>query len=143
MGINVLLVEDSPTDASILLAAFEEFDQFYPIEVVQDGFQVTDALNQSAADCHTAKPNLILLDLNLPGKSGHDVLHEIKTNVAWKAIPTIVLSSSSTPEDIQQSYQLHANAYITKPRDLAGYELVAQQIYSFWLEAAQLPIDKN
>jgi len=138
-AINILLVEDSPTDASILQAAFDGLSRHSCIQIATDGLQALNILKRASADRAELQPNLILLDLNLPGKSGHEVLSDIKGSDRWKATPTIILSSSSTPTDVNSSYELHANAYITKPRTLNGYEQVAQRIHNFWLETVNLP----
>ena len=87
-------------------------------------------------------PHLILLDLNLPGKSGYEVLSEIKHHEQWRLTPTVILSSSETSADILKSYDLRANAYLTKPGTLEGYEIVAEKIHTFWLDIAQLPADQ-
>ncbi|MEA5465901.1 response regulator [Leptothoe sp. PORK10 BA2] len=138
MDVTILLVEDSPTDAAILSAALDDVGCQWPIQIAQTGDDALALLGQ--IDCRShVHPQLILLDLNLPGKTGHEVLREIKRNEVWQAIPTIVLSSSATPNDIYKSYQLHANAYITKPTNFSDYQLMAQKIYDFWLKTAQLP----
>ncbi|MEO0395118.1 MAG: response regulator [Cyanobacteria bacterium P01_A01_bin.137] len=136
MDVTILLVEDSPTDAAILSAALDDVGCQWPIQIAQTGDEALALLGKIDSSAH---PQLILLDLNLPGKTGHEVLREIKCNIVWQAIPTIVLSSSATPNDIYKSYQLHANAYITKPTNFSDYQLIAQKIYDFWLMTAQLP----
>ena len=140
MDVTILLVEDSPTDAAILSAAFDDVGCQWPIQIAQTGDEALALLGQIDSHAHVY-PQLILLDLNLPGKTGHEVLREIKRNIVWQAIPTIVLSSSATPSDIYKSYQLHANAYITKPTNFSDYQLIAQKIYDFWLKTVQLPTD--
>ena len=141
MKFKILLVEDSPTDAIIMMAAFEQVGCTEHIQLIQDGVEAIDFLEQIGLDDESDLPRLILLDLNLPGKSGYEVLSEIKANPQWQCIPAIVLSSSSTPVDIAKSYQLRANAYITKPITLEEYELIAQRIHDFWLQTAKLPIN--
>ena len=136
MDVTILLVEDSPTDAAILSAALDDVGCPWPIHIVQTGDEALALLGKIDNSAH---PQLILLDLNLPGKTGHEVLREIKGNTVWQAIPTIVLSSSATPNDIYKSYQLHANAYITKPTNFNEYQLIARKICDFWLMTAQLP----
>ncbi len=138
MDVTILLVEDSPTDAAILSAALDDVGCQWPIRIAQTGDEALAFLGQIDRNSHV-HPRLILLDLNLPGKTGHEVLREIKRNEVWQAIPTIVLSSSATPTDIYKSYQLHANAYITKPTNFSDYQLIAQKIHDFWLKTAQLP----
>ena len=139
MKFNILLVEDSPTDAAIMKVAFERIGCSGQIQVVQDGVEAIGFLEQIALNEEEGLPQLILLDLNLPRKSGHEVLSELKGNPQWQGIPAIVLSSSSTPIDIAKSYQLHANAYISKPITLEDYELIAQRIHDFWLKTVELP----
>lgn len=138
MDITILLVEDSPTDAAILSAALDDVGCQWPIHIAQTGDEALALLGQIDSNFQVY-PRLILLDLNLPGKTGHEVLREIKGNEVWQAIPTIVLSSSATPTDIYKSYQLHANAYITKPTNFSDYQLIAQKIHDFWLQTVQLP----
>lgn len=136
MDVTILLVDDSPTDAAILSAALDDVGCQWPLQIAQTGDEALALLGKIDSNAH---PQLILLDLNLPGKTGHEVLREIKCNIVWQAIPIIVLSSSATPNDIYKSYQLHANAYITKPTNFSDYQLIAQKIYDFWLTTAQLP----
>ena len=136
MDVSILLVEDSPTDAAILSAALDDVGCQWPIQIAQTADEALSFLQQTDVQ---AQPRLILLDLNLPGKNGHEMLKEVKCNAVWCAIPIIVLSSSATSNDIYKSYQLHANAYITKPTDFSEYQLIAQKICDFWLETARLP----
>ncbi|MBX2861985.1 MAG: response regulator [Leptolyngbyaceae cyanobacterium MAG.088] len=138
MDVTILLVEDSPTDAAILSAAFDDVGCHGPIQIAHTGDEALTFLKQFDNSIQ-AYPQLILLDLNLPGKTGHEVLEEIKRNVIWQTIPTIVLSSSATPNDIAKSYRLHANAYITKPTNFSDYQQIAQKIQDFWLKTVQLP----
>ena len=142
MDVTILLVEDSPTDAAILSAAFDEVGCHWPIQIAQTGDEALALLQQTDSNAHV-HPQLILLDLNLPGKNGYEVLREIKNNNLWQKIPTIVLSSSATPCDIERSYQLRANAYITKPTNFSDYQVIAKKIYDFWLDTAQLPTNPS
>ena len=135
---NILLVEDSPTDATILMAAFRSIGYSGQIHIVQDGVEAITFLEQIVLDDSLNLPQLILLDLNLPRKSGHEMLHDLKTNPQWQCIPAIVFSSSSRDIDIGKSYQLHANAYIAKPIVFEDYRLTGQRIHDFCLETAQL-----
>lgn len=139
MDFNILLVEDSPTDAAILIAAFESIGYKGNIQIAQTGTEAITALESASTAESNNTPTLILLDLNLPRKNGHEILQEIKNNDLWKSIPTLIFSSSSSPADIAKSYQLHANAHLAKPRELEKYKHVAQQIHSFWLDIAELP----
>lgn len=140
MSYDILLVEDSPTDAAILVAAFEGVGYTGNIQVAQNGIEAIDYLLDLEAEGPREWPSLILLDLNLPRKNGLEVLEDIKTNPHWKSIPTVVFSSSSSAHDVHRSYQGYANAYVAKPRELAQYEEVAQQLYSFWLKSVELPL---
>ncbi|MEM1253065.1 MAG: response regulator [Cyanobacteria bacterium P01_H01_bin.21] len=142
MDVTVLLVEDSPTDAAILAAAFDEAGCQLMLQTAHTGDEALTLLHQIDGG-PSAYPRLILLDLNLPGKNGYEVLGEIKNNNLWQTIPIIVLSSSATPHDIERSYQLRANAYITKPTSFSDYQVIAQKIYDFWLDTAQLPTNPS
>ncbi|MEM8611191.1 MAG: response regulator [Cyanobacteria bacterium P01_H01_bin.105] len=137
---TILLIEDSPTDAAILEAAFEQVGCQRPIQLAQTGDEALGLLKDANHDTYSSSM-LILLDLNLPGTNGYDVLQTIKQNSVWQIIPTIILSSSNAPHDIEKSYRLHANAYITKPANFTGYTLIAQKIYDFWLNTAKLPVE--
>lgn len=139
MSTHILLIEDSPTDAAILVAAFESVGYVGTIEVAKNGTEAVDILTAIENTAERVWPQLILLDLNLPRRSGLEVLDDIKTNPTWMSIPTVVLSSSSSPVDISNSYKKHANAYISKPRQLDHYKTVAKQLCSFWIETAQSP----
>ena len=134
---NILIIEDSPTDAAILVAAFESTGYVGNIHVVTDGLEAIIYLKALQTPEHPDWPNLILLDLNLPIKSGLDVLEEIKSHASWMHTPAVILSSSSSPEDIANSYQRHANAYISKPKQLDHYEAIATGLYNFWFEITQ------
>ncbi|MGD1950384.1 MAG: response regulator [Leptolyngbyaceae cyanobacterium] len=141
MTCNILLVEDSSTDAAIIMAAFKSIGYSGEIQIVRDGTEAIDFLGQAVLDNTNDLPKLILLDLNLPRKSGHEMLQDIKTNPKCQNIPVIVFSSSSRPVDIIKSYQLHANAYIVKPIILEDYKLTAQRIHDFWLKTVQLQLE--
>ncbi|MGD1900586.1 MAG: response regulator [Phormidesmis sp.] len=140
MSTDILLVEDSPTDAAILVAAFEGIGYIGDIQVASNGIEAINVLGEIGNNQENW-PQMIILDLNLPRKNGLEVLENIKSNPEWLSIPTIVLSSSSSSKDISNSYKRHANAYISKPRQLEQYEKVAKQLHSFWLEAAELPTE--
>jgi len=137
MTTDILLVEDSPTDAAIMVAAFEEVGYNGKIQIAQSGLEALDLLGSFGNSDRSQWPQLILLDLNLPQRSGLDILNDIKTNPDWSWIPTVMLSSSSSPHDISNSYKRHANAYISKPRQFEHYENLAQQICTFWFKTAQ------
>ncbi|MEM9006926.1 MAG: response regulator [Cyanobacteria bacterium P01_F01_bin.86] len=140
MSSTLLLIEDSPTDAAILTAAFQSIGWRGQLQVAVNGPEALAWLDQATVSGSMVLPQLILLDLNLPGKTGHEVLHAIKSHPYWQQIPILVLSSSSNPSDIQESYRLHVNAYLAKPTNLENYQLIAQRILDFWLETAKLPM---
>lgn len=121
-----------------MTAAFQGIGYSGQINLVQDGIDAINFLEQAVSDDQVEVPQLILLDLNLPRKSGHEMLRDIKGNFQWQHIPVIVFSSSSRSVDIDKSYQLNANAYITKPIVLEDYQLTAQRIHDFWLKTAKL-----
>ena len=123
------------------MAAFKSIGYSGEIQIVRDGTEAIDFLGQAVLDNTNDLPKLIMLDLNLPRKSGHEMLQDIKTNPKCQNIPVIVFSSSSRPVDIIKSYQLHANAYIVKPIILEDYKLTAQRIHDFWLKTVQLQLE--
>jgi two-component system response regulator len=136
---EILLVEDNPDDVDLTAEAFRDLSRSTRLNVVENGADAMAYLRGEAAFHSARRPDLILLDLNLPGRSGHEVLREIKGDPALRAIPLIVLTSSSSPADVQRSYDLAANCYITKPSGLDGFERIARQIEQFWLLTATLP----
>lgn len=134
---TILLVEDSPSDAAILIAAFEGTSYSGNIRVAESGLDAIHLLEKLGTTQHAEWPQLILIDLNLPTKDGLEILDVIKTNPDWMKTPAVVLSSSSSPSDIDKSYRKHANAYISKPRQLKHYEAVARSLCTFWFDVAQ------
>jgi len=137
--IEILLVEDNPGDARLLRKALEQAPAAINVSVAEDGVDALDFLRGQGE--HAAAPHidLVLLDLNLPRKDGREVLAEIKQDEQLKSIPVVVLSSSSSSADILSSYDLHANGYITKWRDLTEFQAVMSAIESFWLKVDTLP----
>ena len=136
---EILLVEDNPDDVDLTAEAFRDLTRSIRLNVVENGSDAMAYLRGEAAFRTARRPDLILLDLNLPGRSGHEVLRDIKSDPALRAIPLIVLTSSSSPADVQRSYDLAANCYITKPPGLEGFERIVRQIEQFWLLTASLP----
>ncbi len=132
--VRVLLIEDSPGDARLLLELLKESEVKAEVMVAKDGREALSCLETAA------HPDLIILDLKLPGMSGHEILEEIKSNPSQRFIPVIVLSSSSDETDILESYDLQASCYITKPNDLSHYEEVANSIKMFWFRLVKLPV---
>jgi CheY-like chemotaxis protein len=140
-AIEILLVEDSAGDIRLTREALRDAKVQNKLHVVSDGMQATYFLRQQGMYANAPRPDLILLDLNLPKKSGREVLEEIKLDPSLKSIPVVVLTTSAAEEDILRSYQLHANCYITKPVDLDQFLKVVRDIDSFWLAIVRLPRD--
>lgn len=139
--IEVLLVEDSPTDALMTREAFESNKLLNNLHVVEDGVEAIRYLKKEGAYGEVPRPDLILLDLNLPRKNGREVLAEIKADEQLMTIPVVVLTTSKAEEDIHRAYGLHANCYITKPVDFADFGAVVTSIESFWFAVVTLPPD--
>ena len=138
-AIEVLLVEDSPGDVRLTREAFKDAKVHINLHVAADGAKAMAFLKREGVYANAPRPDLILLDLNLPKKDGREVLAEIKVDPALKTIPVVVLTTSSSEADILRSYQLHANCYITKPVGLEGFLTVVKSIDSFWLSVVRLP----
>ena len=139
MPIQVLLVEDSPGDVRLTREAFRDANTSIQLHVASDGVEAMAFLKQEGERVDAPRPDLILLDLNLPKKDGREVLSEIKSDVGLKTIPVVILTTSQAEEDILKSYHLHANCYVTKPVDLEKFIVVVQSIDRFWLTIATLP----
>ena len=125
---NILLVEDNPADIRLTI-----------LHVVRDGAEALEFLRQTGRFTAVPRPDMILLDLNLPKKDGRQVLAEIKKTPDIKRIPIVILTNSKAAEDIRQTYEHHANSYITKPANLDEFMTVIKQIEQFWLSIVQLP----
>jgi len=138
--IEILLVEDSPTDILITQEAFEQARLLNKLHVVEDGVAALAFLRRQEPYTQTPRPDLILLDLNLPKKSGREVLAELKSDEALKFIPVVVLTTSQAEEDVLKSYDLHANCYITKPVDFTKFVEVVHSIEYFWFSVVTLPL---
>jgi two-component system response regulator len=137
--IEILLVEDNPGDARLAKEALRECNIKTNLYIVDDGENALDFLYKRN-DYHSApRPDLILLDLNLPKISGHQVLTEIKSENSLRKIPVVVLSISRSEKDIEESYNLNANCYVTKPLDLDEFIQVFGMIQNFWLKTVRLP----
>ena len=133
----VLLVEDNPDDVIMIREAFEQSLTPIQLYVVSNGEQAIRFVQRTDADA--PRPSLILLDLNLPIRNGLDVLAELKSDTEFLSIPIVVLTTSQAPNDIQQCYSLHANAYIIKPPDFDGYADVIKQVATCFLGLISLP----
>lgn len=140
-NIEILLVEDSPSDANLTIKGFLNAKIANNLHWVEDGETAMDYLRQQGEFADTPRPDLVLLDLNLPGMDGREVLTEIKSDPNLKRIPVIVLTTSADEHDILGSYNLNVNCYVTKPLDVYQFLEVVQSIKDFWLAAVTLPSD--
>jgi two-component system, chemotaxis family, response regulator Rcp1 len=138
-AIEVLLVEDSAGDVRLTREAFRDAKVHINLHVATDGTEAMDFLKREGKHVNVPRPDLILLDLNLPKKDGREVLADIKQSDILKSIPVVILTTSASDEDILRSYLLHANCYITKPVDLDGFLKVVKSIDNFWLSVVKLP----
>jgi CheY-like chemotaxis protein len=137
--IEVLLVEDDPGDVLMTREAFEEHKVGNRLNVVSDGVDALAYLRKEEPYQSAVRPDLILLDLNLPKRDGREVLEEIKNDSSLRQIPVVVLTTSQADEDVLRSYQLHANAYVTKPVDFDRFVRVVKQIDEFFISVVRLP----
>lgn len=137
--VDILLVEDNPGDADLAREALEGGKINNQLFVVTDGEAAMDFLYKTGRFADAPRPDLILLDLNLPRKDGREVLADIKANQDLKSIPVVILTTSQSEEDVIKSYNLHANCYITKPIDLNQFIKVVRSIENFWLSIVVLP----
>jgi CheY-like chemotaxis protein len=137
--INVLLVEDDPGDVLITKEAFAENKVKNQLSVVSDGVNALRYLRRQDEYADAPRPDLILLDLNLPRMAGHEVLAKIKSDSDLQRIPVVVLTTSDAEEDVLRSYDLHANAYVTKPVDFERFLSVVRQIDQFFVTVVKLP----
>lgn len=137
--IDVLLVEDDPGDTLMIREAFEQNKLRNRLACVTDGVEAMEYLHRGDGHADAPRPDLILLDLNLPRKDGREVLSEIKADAGLRAIPVVVLTTSQAEEDILRSYELYANAYVTKPVDFERFIEVVRQIDDFFVTVVELP----
>ncbi|MDH2428879.1 response regulator [Sphaerisporangium sp. TRM90804] len=137
--IDVLLVEDDPGDVLLTKEAFEHNKVQNKLHVVSDGEQAMAFLRQEGEYAGMPRPDLVLLDLNLPRKDGREVLEDIKADATLRSIPVVVLTTSEAEEDILRSYNLHANAYVAKPVDFEQFIQVVRQIDDFFVSVVKLP----
>jgi CheY-like chemotaxis protein len=137
--IDILLVEDSPADVRLTREALKEAKVLNVLHTVHDGVTALAFLREEGPFAGSPRPDLILLDLNLPRKDGREVLAEIKQDESLKRIPVVILTTSRAEEDVVRSYDLHANAYITKPVDLKQFFEIVHAIEGFWLAVVTLP----
>lgn len=139
--IDVLLVEDNPGDARLAVEAFRDGEVRLKTKLhhVKDGIEALDFLYRRGEYASAARPDIVLLDLNLPRKDGREVLAEIKEDDDLKLIPVLILTTSQAERDILETYSLHANGYVSKPLDLDEFASVVESIQDFWFTTAKLP----
>jgi len=135
MTLEVLLVEDSPGDVRLMREAFREAGTAINLHVVTDGVEAMTFLRHAASP----RPDIILLDLNLPRMDGREVLSQIKEDDGLKTIPTVILTASDAEADIVRSYEVHANCYLNKPVQLNEFDALVKSIRDFWLTKSRLP----
>ncbi|TDG02141.1 response regulator [Paraburkholderia guartelaensis] len=140
---HILMVEDSPTDVMMTREALEYYKVLNPLHIAEDGVEAIEFLKREGKHANAPRPGLIILDLNLPRKSGQEVLQELKTDPELMNIPVVVLTTSKAEEDVAKSYGLHANCYITKPVDFEKFVQVVRSINDFWLGVVTLPPAKS
>lgn len=137
--VEVLLIEDNPGDVRLTQEAFKDGRVYVNLTVANDGVEAMEILNRKGPYAEKPRPDLILLDLNLPRKNGREVLAEIKADEELRRIPVIVMTTSKAEQDIHRAYNLNANCYITKPVDLEEFLTVVRSIEDFWLTIVTLP----
>jgi chemotaxis family two-component system response regulator Rcp1 len=137
--IEILLVEDNPGDVRLTLEALKDGKVLNRLHVVEDGVAALDFLYRRDPYSGAPRPDLVLLDLNLPRRNGREILAQIKTDGALKTIPVVILTSSQADEDIARAYELHANCYISKPVGFEQFTVIVRSIESFWLTIVNLP----
>ena len=137
--IEILLVEDSPSDTELTVEALKDFKVRNHVSIVEDGVQAMQFLRRQGPYAGAPRPDMIMLDLNLPRKDGREVLAELKADDHLKTIPIVVLTTSRAEQDVLRAYQLNANCYINKPVDFNQFLEVVRSIESFWLFVVTLP----
>ena len=137
--VEILLVEDNPADVQLVSMLLKETKLPHKMVSVPDGQAAIDYLFDKVKNQKAPRPELIILDLNLPRKDGREVLKEVKTNADTCGIPILVLTTSRDEEDVRRCYELHANCYITKPIDLSRYNAVMKSLEDFWFSTVELP----
>jgi len=142
-GIEVLLVEDNPGDVRLTKEAFHDANPAIRLHVANDGVEAMAFLRRAGVHLNVPRPDLILLDLNLPRMDGREVLALIKEDEELKTIPTVILTTSDAEADILQSYELQANAFLSKPAQLEDFEGLVKSINDFWLTKVKLPMQRK
>jgi CheY-like chemotaxis protein len=138
-SVQILLVEDSPGDARLAQEGLSQCQIQSTLHIVEDGVKAMAFLNRQGQYAKAPRPDLILLDLNLPRKDGREVLREIKASPGLKTIPVVILTTSKAADDINETYSLHANCYVTKPLELEQFLDVVKSIEDFWFRTVRLP----
>ena len=139
MPIEILLVEDSPSDVRLTREALKDAKILNNLSVASDGEEAMEYLHRTGRHADAVRPDLVLLDLNLPRKDGREVLAEMKADEELRSIPVVVLTTSRSEEDVLRAYDLHANCYITKPVGLDQFLRIVESIHGFWLSIVTLP----
>ncbi len=137
--VEILLVEDNPGDERLTREALREGKVYSNLHWVKDGVEAMEFLRRQGRHAGAPRPDIVLLDLNLPRKDGREVLQDLKGDVELKRIPVVVLTTSQAEEDVLRSYNLHANCFVTKPVDLEKFIVVVKSIDAFWLTVVTLP----
>tara|TARA_R110002126_G_scaffold10615_9_gene48890 strand:+ start:553 stop:1011 length:459 start_codon:yes stop_codon:yes gene_type:complete len=137
--IEILLVEDNPADVRLTEEGFKQLKVINNLHIVRDGDEALEFVFQRSGYADAPRPDIVLLDLNLPGTSGHEVLSIIKGSETHSTIPVVVLTSSESESDIAQSYSRHANCFITKPVSFSGFVDIVKRIDDFWFSIVRLP----
>ena len=143
MPMHVLLVEDSPGDVRLTQEAFRDANSSIRLHVATDGVEAMAFLRREGSHVDAPRPDIILLDLNLPRMDGREVLAHIKADDGLKTIPTVILTTSDSEADIVESYQLHANCYLSKPVRFEEFESLVRSINDFWLTKVKLPRQRS
>jgi CheY-like chemotaxis protein len=137
--VELLLIEDNPGDVRLTREALKNSDINVHLSIARDGVEAMDFLRRSGRFADAPKPDLVLLDLNLPRKNGREVLSEIKSHPELKRIPVLIMTTSRAEQDVNRAYLLNANCYITKPMDLDEFLRIVKAIEDFWLKTVTLP----
>jgi CheY-like chemotaxis protein len=136
---TILIIEDNPGDVFLMKKSFESVPVSHHLHIATDGEQALEYLYDSANGGNSKRPDLILLDLNLPKVDGREILYRIKQHEALKTIPVVMFSSSSSAKDIMSSYDLQANCYVVKPYEYEDYATIIKSIFQFWINTVRLP----
>jgi two-component system, chemotaxis family, response regulator Rcp1 len=137
--VEILLVDDSLSDVRLTKEAIKEFKMFNKVTVARDGVEAMAFLHKEGKYADAIRPDLILLDLNMPRKDGRETLAEIKTDPSLRRIPVVILTVSKAEEDVLKAYDLHANCYVTKPMDIEQFSKIVKTIDDFWFSIVTLP----